>query len=275
MNEETLNQSVSATQTPTSPIGEQQAVNTAPSETNIDSNNQLGVEKEKKVEVNVATNNTSSENVENRVEETPKQEDLKENLDEKKEETQETEPTTESPSENQEETGENEENVNNEPENLDDKPQFSQNDLNRIINKRLSKAKKDFYKGCGVENETELDAILGKGQAYDIMKNEYDKLVVENTAFREKELFTTNNINPQRYDDIRVHFKGLGTDLNADNLKEQLMTHPEWINKPTTAFEAPTTPIKPKVEIKAVGNPISTKKVESDDSLMRKLWGIE
>ena len=54
-------------------------------------------------------------------------------------------------------------------------------------------------------------------------------LKIRNEIFEENS-FLKNNVNPDRYDDIRTYFKGKGLDFSNESLLEAIKTHPEWIN---------------------------------------------
>ena len=101
---------------------------------------------------------------------------------------------------------------------------FNQAQVDEFITSRLNR----LYKRYGAENKAQLDEMVGKAQSYDIMKERYDGLSNENAQLKEQIAFLKNSINPERYDDVRAHFKGKGLEFNNDNLVQELNGHPEW-----------------------------------------------
>ena len=77
---------------------------------------------------------------------------------------------------------------------------------------------------------------------------------------RERLLMIDNNIDPSQVDDLKYYFKGKGIELNDENLKSELTSHPAWVKK---------------VDIKPVGvehKPVN--KVETEEEFMKRVFGI-
>lgn len=145
---------------------------------------------------------------------------------------------------------------------------FTQKQVDDLIKARLERRNKSLLKRYGVEKSSDLDNLVGKSQAYDVMKERYTAIKDENAQLKERIAFLTNNINPDREDDIRAHFKGKDIVFNEENLVKELGTHPEWLK----AVEGDTTP---KTTIKKLG--IEHKegnKPESDAEKMSRIFGI-
>ena len=103
--------------------------------------------------------------------------------------------------------------------------------MNAKITERLARQKSSFLKKYGVEKEEELDNLFEKAKSYDAMSERFEKTEAENKSLSEQLTFINNNIDPERYDDVRVHFKGSNLEFNNESLVEQLKTHPEWVKK--------------------------------------------
>lgn len=145
---------------------------------------------------------------------------------------------------------------------------FTQDMVNEIVKNRLEKDRKAFFKRYGVENRDGLDGLIGKSQSYDVMKERYEKLTNEHNSLREKMAFVTNNINPDREDDIRAYFKGKGLSFNEETLVNELATHPEWLNVKQDSDTPQTT-------IKTLGiehKPIV--KRETEEEKQKRIFGI-
>lgn len=147
--------------------------------------------------------------------------------------------------------------------------QFTQEQVNDIVRKRVERTKKSYYSRYGVNDLDELDEMIGKSQAYEVMKMHRDNLLQENNSLKEKMAFIDNNINPTRYDDIRAYFKGKELVFNDENLKQELSSHPEWLNVISKKDEAP------KTTITTLGVEHSNKVVqETPEEKRRRIFGI-
>lgn len=145
---------------------------------------------------------------------------------------------------------------------------FTQEMLDGIVRSRLERDRKATFKRYGVEDRDGLDALIGKSQSYDVMKERYEKIKGENSSLLEKMAFMSNNINPAREDDVRAYFKGKGIEFNETNLINELVTHPEWLNV-KEVNEAPQTTIK------ALGvehTPIN--RHESEEERQKRIFGV-
>lgn len=107
--------------------------------------------------------------------------------------------------------------------------QFSEQQVNELMKRRLERSHQRFFNRYGVKDLSELDSLIGKAQAYDAMRERYNNYKTENEALNEKNIFISNNINPERYEDVRAFFKGTNTLFNEGALIEALKTHPEWV----------------------------------------------
>lgn len=132
---------------------------------------------------------------------------------------------------------------------------FTKERVNELMKKRVERSHQSFFKRYGVKDLTELDNLVGKSRSYDPLKKihdehiaKYDALVKEHGDLNERYLFTTSNINPDRYEDIRTYFKGKGLDINSESLNAELATHPDWRNKVTT-FQTISSPASQQSEV--------------------------
>lgn len=145
---------------------------------------------------------------------------------------------------------------------------FTQSQLNDIVRARLDKQQLRFFGRYNVKNRDELDALVGKSQAYDIMKERYTGMNEKNNELTRELAFLRNNVNPTRKDDIMAYFKGKSLDFNEDNLKNEISTHPEWLN-PVKVDE------KPKTTIATMGSDNSVEKPKiSEKDEMARIFGL-
>ena len=98
------------------------------------------------------------------------------------------------------------------------------------------------------------------------MSERYNGLKNENVSLKQELAFITNNINPDRRDDIIAHFKGKEMEFTNDNLVNELTTHPEWLNPTKQDNTAKTT-------IKVLGNSVENEKtrVNEKDEIAKML----
>lgn len=109
-------------------------------------------------------------------------------------------------------------------------PKLTQEEVNALVVERLKKQKDGFLKKYGVDDEMKLDELVGKAKLHDEMKVQLDTLKSSNASLTEKLAFIENNINPERYEDIRIYFKGKGLEFTPDNFVKEIATHKEWLN---------------------------------------------
>jgi hypothetical protein len=158
--------------------------------------------------------------------------------------------------------------VDNEGEEQIAEKSFNQKQVNEMIKARLERSEKSFLKRYEVQNLNELNEAIGKSQAYDVIKERYDSIKAENSQLREKIAFLSNNINPDREEDIRAYFKGKEIEFNDDNFIKELGTHPEWLK----IMKEDTTP---KTTIKALGVEHTKVKVdETEDEKRKRIFGV-
>lgn len=136
---------------------------------------------------------------------------------------------------------------------------FTRDEVTKILKRRLDRYQNSVYTKYGVKDSTELDSLFEKAKTYDDIIKARDEAL-------EKVAFMENNINKDKYDDVRTYFKGKGLQFTEDELKRQLETHPEWINKPQETTK-PTTTITP------VGTPSSGPVDKSEHEIAKRIFG--
>lgn len=156
----------------------------------------------------------------------------------------------------------------NQEQEIEPEKTFTQKQVDDLIKARLERRTKSLLKRYGVETSEELDDLVGKSQAYDVMKERYENIKLENAQLKERNAFLTKGVNPDREDDIRAHFKGKEIEFNEENLAKELETHPEWLK----VIEEDKTP---KTTIKKLGVEHSEHKVpESESEKMNRIFGV-
>ena len=123
---------------------------------------------------------------------------------------------------------------------------FTQSQVNEMVgNTRTETREKTFrniYDRYGVKDEAELDELVGNAQALDSFKEKYETERAgwkQSSADRDKELMDVkeqvallqSGIDSDRFEDAKFILRGKGLEVNIDNIKNELATHPEWQHK--------------------------------------------
>lgn len=145
---------------------------------------------------------------------------------------------------------------------------FTQDQVNDFVRNRLEKYQSRLYNRYGVNGKNELDELVGKSQSYDVMKEKFEATQNELAQFREENSFIKNNINPEKYEDIRAYFKGKGIEFTNENLINELATHNEWLT-PKQVSDKPTTTIQ------AIGNLKQESPKFDEREAAKKLFGLK
>jgi hypothetical protein len=117
----------------------------------------------------------------------------------------------------------------NEVEEKDEKTSFTQDQVNEIVKNRLEKERKKMLKRYGVEDKEQFDSLMKKANSYEAMDERYSKMLDTNKELEEKIAFLENQIDVERYDDVKAYFKGKELFLNSENLSKEVDKHPEWV----------------------------------------------
>lgn len=107
---------------------------------------------------------------------------------------------------------------------------FTQEKVDEIVKKRLNK----IYSKYNVQDQKALDDLVSKSQSYDIMAERIENIRNENASLKEQIIFLKNNIDENKYDDIKAYFKGKEIEFNEENLLNELANHKEWEKKAIT-----------------------------------------
>jgi hypothetical protein len=120
---------------------------------------------------------------------------------------------------------------------------FTQSQVDEIAGKtRVDTRDKTFryiYGRYGVNNEDELDELVGKGQRFELLQEEYDNEKrewnnhnsardAELSSIKEQIALMQSGIDSNRYEDAKFILKGKGLDITSENIERELGTHPEW-----------------------------------------------
>lgn len=139
-----------------------------------------------------------------------------------------TEPTAEQVEEDLPGNGENGENVDEELERL-----LTQSQVNEIVGRTRTetreKALREIYDRYGVNGDEELNNIFGRGQAYDVLNEEYTTQGSQLKQVLAENALLKSGISQGRWEDAKAILTAKGLDITQDNIISELQTHPEWL----------------------------------------------
>ena len=147
---------------------------------------------------------------------------------------------------------------------------LTQSQVNDIVRDRLAQREKSFYDRYGVSDEAGMDDLVGKAKLYDALKAKSDEYESKIAELTEKLAFLSNNIDPERYDDVRTWFKGKGEPLTDIALKDAIIKHAEWL-KPEQKAQAET----PKTAPIVIGEDAGHKVQQSNEEIAANLFGLK
>lgn len=167
---------------------------------------------------------------------------------------------------------------------------FTQPELDKIVgDTRVRTREKTFkyiYDRYGVKDEAELDALVANAQRYDTQKEMYDNDKAsweherdENSQkladMSEQIALMQSNIAPERYEDAKLILKGKGMEVNLENIKAELETHPEWAKEEAAPVPEPAPEPKPIMRIKTLGNEAQPAREESEEEQAQKVFKMK
>lgn len=112
---------------------------------------------------------------------------------------------------------------------------FDQNYVNDIVGKTRmearEKAMRNLYDRYGVNGDDELDGILGKGQAYDVLQENFNNTNAQLQEALVKMALMESGILPSKWEDAKLILTGKNMEVTLDNINRELATHPEWMSQ--------------------------------------------
>ena len=179
---------------------------------------------------------------------------------------------------------------------------FTQSQVNDLVGKTRMETREQTYRAIygryGVNDEIGMDELVGNAQMYETVKGEYDEAKKgweETNASRDAELakvkehvaLLESGIDKSRFDDAKAIIKAKGLEVTAENIQNELATHPEWngsnVNKedinpnfrPDPNLK-PQTTTSPESTIKVLGNEgnSDTGGMSEEEYAMKKLFKL-
>ena len=125
---------------------------------------------------------------------------------------------------------------------------LSQSQVNELIGRTRTEARekalREIYERYGVSNDDELNDVFGRGQAYDVLNDNYTTQGTQLRDVMAENALLKSGISESRWDDARAILNSKGLEITQENIISELPTHPEWSGVSTKDGneEKPLTP---------------------------------
>lgn len=186
------------------------------------------------------------------------------------------EPTPEQKAEDPElANGEGSENVEEQIERM-----LTQSQVNELIgntrketrDKTRNEVMAEIYNRYGVNDDEELNNIFGRGQAYDVLSEDFTNQGNQLRQALAENALLKSGIAQSRWDDAKAILTAKGMDITQENIISELQTHPEWLGNVQTAqsvqADGMTKPLDPQTAEQFAAKP--AKPMEAP-SVIRKM----
>ena len=141
---------------------------------------------------------------------------------------------------------------------------YSRLQVEQLMKRRVERSHNSFFKRYGVQDLKGLDDLFEQTKKFSQMQDEYGAIKLQNTELAQENAFLKNNIDPERYNDIKVYFKGSGIDFSEDELKNALVNHPEWLKQNVQ-----------HTTIKSLGSEAHIAPKQDESALASKIFGVK
>jgi hypothetical protein len=112
---------------------------------------------------------------------------------------------------------------------------FTQSQVNDLVGNTRKEARdralRELLEKYGVNDDSELDGVFGKGQAYDLLNDDYNNQYNELTAARTENALLKSKIVEDRWEDAKAILRSKGLEVTVDNILSEALTHPEWMGE--------------------------------------------
>ena len=150
--------------------------------------------------------------------------------------------------------GENSENVEEQIERM-----LTQSQVNELIgntrketrDKTRNEVMAEIYGRYGVNGDEELNNIFGRGQAYDVLNEDYNNQGNQLKQVMAENALLKSGISQSRWEDAKAILNAKNLDITQENIISELQTHPEWLGNVQTAqsvqADGMTKPLDPQM----------------------------
>ena len=183
------------------------------------------------------------------------------------------------------------------PENAPQQPiakTFTQDEVNSMMGKTRIEAREKAKQECleeirskyGIDDDNQLDALVGNGQRYDVINDQYEAEKGRIGELESENALLRSGIPENRFNDVKAILSFNKQDITPENIASAMATHPEWKSESLTApAAAPAQPQAtqpsgqsqaPSVVAKMGGEPNTQPTASSEDEkkqVMQDMFG--
>lgn len=170
---------------------------------------------------------------------------------------------------------------------------LTQSQVNELVGRARQEgresAMRELYGRYGVNSDSELNDVFGRGQAYASLDDDFKVQQSSNKALLTENALLKSKVDENRWEDIKAILGMKGMDVTPENIEAEIPTHPEWrtVSAAMTAENGiePQPQLQPQQQTQApavlrkFGSESTAKDgedgVESEQERARKLFGLK
>lgn len=159
---------------------------------------------------------------------------------------------------------------------------LTQSQVNELVGRARQEGResalKELFNRYGVSEESEMNDVFGKGQAYDSLNDEYAGINDSYKAVMAENALLKSHIDISRWDDVKLILSGNGLEITQENIESLLPSHPEW--RPTGVASTledgeGEAPVQKNAVLRRLGSEISSQPDEvTEEEKFKKLFGF-
>ena len=137
---------------------------------------------------------------------------------------------------------------------------FSQDEVNKIIAGRVKEVRSKFLQKYGINSESALDELIGKGQSHSVLESQLEATKTELENLKSEKLLRLSKFRADKFEEVKALLKGKNLPITEANIQEVVKSHPEWIRQPLQRVVRP------------LGNNGAQPKTPDEKDMVRKLF---
>ena len=137
-------------------------------------------------------------------------------------------------------------------------------------------AMKEILERYGVGEETEMNDVFGKGQAYDTLNDEYAQMGASYKDVMAENALLKTKVDMNRWEDIKLILGGKGLEVTVENIEAELPSHPEWKGLENRNPEVIKEPETKPATLRKLGSDVTPPVDETlaEEERVRKMFGL-
>ena len=109
---------------------------------------------------------------------------------------------------------------------------LTQSQVNELVGRARQEGResalKELYGRYGVSDDTELNDVFGRGQAYVTLDDDFKVQQSNNKALLAENALLKTKVDESRWEDIKAILGSKNLDITPENIEAEIPTHPEW-----------------------------------------------